>query len=82
MDVSEEERLNIFDIDSDTFGFLEYAVDIFKHLREVEVKSITFQIIMKLALFQFKKNYYVFVIMSIIVVVMEEFLKLESTKFI
>lgn len=56
MDVSEEERLNIFDIDSDTFGFSEYAVDIFKHLREVEVKSITFQIIMKLALFQFKKN--------------------------
>ena len=42
MDVSEEERLNIFDIDSDqsTNGFWEYAVDIFQHLREAEVSRI------------------------------------------
>ena len=39
LDVSEEERLNIFDIDCEegVFGFSEYAAEIFEHLREAEV---------------------------------------------
>ena len=39
LDVSEEERLNIFDIDNEdgVFGLSEYAVEIFEHLRKAEV---------------------------------------------
>ena len=41
LDVSEEERLNIFDIDNEQgpFGFSEYAVEIFEHLTEAEVST-------------------------------------------
>ena len=44
LDVSEEERLNIFDIDTEegVSGFSEYALEIFKHLREAEVKTTNF----------------------------------------
>lgn len=36
---TEEERLNVFDIDADAgiFGLSEYAAEIFQHLRESEV---------------------------------------------
>jgi len=42
LDVSEEERLNIFDIDSEggIFGLSEYAVEIFEHLRKAEVTTL------------------------------------------
>ena len=39
LDMDDDERLNIFDIDASAgiYGLSEYAVEIFEHLRESEV---------------------------------------------